>query len=144
MCVEGALTKIARCLRQGVRCASGTAAVEFAFVFPILVTLILGIYAVGSVMHSISSVRYALEDTARLLQINPALKQADLQSAMNKKLGYLGKQDFTLSISTEKDSYGSDIARLTVSYPYTVAVPFIPKYEGAYRLTSEVFLAVAR
>lgn len=144
MSVERVLAGLVRRLLQGLRCGSGTAAVEFAFVFPLLITLILGIYAVGSVMHSISSVRYALEDTARMLQINPAMTQADLQAAIQKKLGYLGAQSFTITMNTEKDGYGSNVAHLKVSYPYTVAIPFIPKYEGAYSLTSEVFIAIAR
>lgn len=133
-----------RRIREGVRCESGTAAIEFAFVFPLLIMLIVGIYAVGSVMHSISSVRYALEDTARMLQINPALTQADLQAAINRKLDHLGKQAFTLTMNVEKDSYGSSVAHLTVTYPYTVAIPFIPYHSDAYRQTSEIFLAIAR
>ncbi len=84
MCGERARSDPMQRIREGVRCESGTAAIEFAFVFPLLIMLIVGIYAVGSVMHSISSVRYALEDTARMLQINPALTQAELQASQQR------------------------------------------------------------
>jgi Flp pilus assembly protein TadG len=125
------------------RCSSGTAAVEFAFVFPLLIVLVLGIYSVGSVMHSISSVRYALEETARVLQMNPDLTQSDLQQVIDEKLTSYGKQAVTLTMAIAKDGFGSDIAHLTASYPYTIAVPFIPKYEGAYQQSVEIFLVIA-
>lgn len=143
MCADSVLPQRAvPRFRDLVRCSSGTAAVEFAFVFPLLIILVLGVYSVGAVMHSISSVRYALEETGRMLQMDHSLTESDLQTALNKKLDYLGKQEVTLSMTLEKDSYGSDIARLTASYPYTIAVPFVPKYEGAYQQTAEVFLVI--
>jgi Flp pilus assembly protein TadG len=129
-------------LRDLLRCSSGAAAVEFAFVFPLLITLVLGIYSVGAVMHSISSVRYALEETGRMLQMDHSLTEDDLQTVLNEKLDYLGKQEVTLDVTLEKDAYGSDIARLTATYPYTIAVPFIPRYEGAYQQTAQVFLVI--
>jgi len=143
VCAEAVLPRRAvRRIRGLLRCSSGAAAVEFAFVFPLLIMLVLGVYAVGAVMHSISSVRYALEETGRMLQMNHSLTESDLQTALNEKLENLGKQEVTLSVTLEKDAYGSDIARLTASYPYTIAVPFIPEYEGAYQQTAQVFLVI--
>ena len=143
MCAEAVSPRRAvRRIRGLLRCSSGAAAVEFAFVFPLLIMLVLGVYAVGAVMHSISSVRYALEETGRMLQMNHSLTESDLQTALNEKLENLGKQEVTLSVTLEKDAYGSDIARLTASYPYTIAVPFIPVYEGAYQQTAQVFLVI--
>jgi Flp pilus assembly protein TadG len=131
-----------RCLRLW-RCSGGTAAVEFAFVFPLLIILIIGIYSVGSLLHSISSVRYALEDTARLLQMDPSLTQGDLQELIDERLSSFGKQAVTLTMAVVEDASGSDIAHLTATYPYTLAVPFIPKYEGAYEQSVEIFLVIA-
>jgi Flp pilus assembly protein TadG len=124
-------------------CTAGTTAVEFAFVFPVLLVLLLGIYSVGSVMHCISSVRYALEETARTLQMNPELTQDDLQDAIDAKLHQYGDQAVTLTMAVETDEEGSNVARLTASYPYLIAVPFVPKYEGAYQLSVDIFLVIA-
>ena len=125
------------------RCNAGTAAVEFALIFPGLMVLLVGIYSVGSVMHCISSVRYALEETARTLQMNPTLTQDDLQEEIDSKLHQYGDQAVTVTMAVEKDADGSDIARLTASYPYLIAVPFIPKYEGAYQLSVDIYLVIA-
>ncbi|TMJ37851.1 MAG: pilus assembly protein [Alphaproteobacteria bacterium] len=125
------------------RCTSGTVAVEFAFVFPLLIVFVLGIYVVGSVMHCISSVKYALEETGRMLQMNSSLSQSDLQAAIDQKLTYYGKQAVTLTKTVDKDSYGSSVAHLTATYPYFIAVPFIPRYEGALTQSAEVYLVIS-
>ena len=143
MSANVAFTASRRCLFSLWRCTSGAVAVEFAFVFPVLIVFVLGIFAVGSVMHSISSVKYALEETARMLQMNKNLTQSDLQVAIDQKLTSYGKQAVTLSMTVDKDSFGSSVAHLTATYPYVIAIPFVPKYEGAYELTSEVFMVIA-
>lgn len=142
MCAETASSRPARRFRDLLRCSSGAAAVEFAFVFPLLTLLVLGIFGVGSVMHSVSNVHFALAETARKLQMNPTLTQSELQADLDKKLIVYGEEAVTLTMTVETDGYGSSIARLTARYPYTIAVPFIPKYEGAYQQTAEVFLVI--
>lgn len=144
MSAESSVQKAGRRLFKLWRCSSGVAAVEFAFVFPLLLIFMLGIYTVGSVMHCMSSVRYALEETARTLQLNPKLTVSDLQKTIDQRLTNFGKQAVTLTMSVQKDATGSDIARLTASYPYLIAIPFIPRYEGAYRQSVDIFLVITR
>jgi Flp pilus assembly protein TadG len=144
VCAKAALKHLIRRSFGLFRCSSGTAAVEFAFVFPLLLVMMVGIYSVGSVLHCISSVRYALEETARMLQMNPALTQGDLQKALETKLTNYGKEAFTLTMTMQKDAAGSDVARLTASYPYLIAVPFIPKYKGAYQQSVDIFLVITK
>jgi Flp pilus assembly protein TadG len=128
------------------RSCAGTAAVEFAFVCPILMVFLLGIYSVGSVMHCISSVRYALEETARMLQLNPKLTEDDLQEAIDTKLANYGSRvvTVTLTMNTETDEAGSEIAHLSASYSWLIAVPFIPRYDGAYEQSVDIFLVIAQ
>jgi Flp pilus assembly protein TadG len=103
----------------------------------------LGIFAVGSVMHCISSVKYALDETGRMLQMNTSLTEDDLQTAIDQKLTNYGSQAVTLTMTVDKDDFGSSVAHLTAPYPYQIAIPFVPRYEGSYELTSEVFLVIA-
>lgn len=142
MCARALLAKLTGRSFRLARCSSGVAAVEFAFVFPLLLIMIIGLYAVGSVLHCISSVRFALEQTARTLQLNPSLTQSDLQTVIDQKLVNYGKQAVTLTMTVSKDASGSDIAQLTASYPYLIAVPFIPKYQGAYQQSVDIFLVI--
>ena len=143
MSAEPAVTEPKPRLLSLWRCTSGTVAVEFAFVFPVLVVFVMGIFAVGSVMHCISSVKYALEETGRMLQMNTSLTEDDLQTAIDQKLASYGNQAVTLTMTVDKDDFGSSVAHLTATYPYQIAIPFVPRYEGSYELTSEVFLVIA-
>ena len=49
---------------------------------------------------------------------------------------------FAMKVTVSKDASGSDIAQLTASYPYLIAVPFIPKYQGAYQQSVDIFLVI--
>ncbi len=143
MCVEAAWARLVRNVRGLRRCARGAVAVEFAFVFPLLILLVVGVFSVGALMHSITNVRHALEETARMLQMDPDMTESELQTALNGKLAVYGDSAVTLSMTVQTDAFGSSIAHLSASYPYTVAIPFIPKYEGAYQQTAEVFLVIS-
>lgn len=143
MSAEPAMARLKPHLLSLWRCRSGAVAVEFAFVFPLLVVFVLGTFAVGSVMHCISSVKFALEETGRMLQMNTSLTQDDLQTAIDQKLSNYGNQAVTLSMTVDEDEFGSSVAHLTATYPYQIAIPYIPRYEGSYELTSEVFLVIA-
>jgi Flp pilus assembly protein TadG len=127
------------------QCARGTAAVEFALVCPALFVFLLGIYSVGSVMHCISSVRYALEETARMLQLNPTLTEEELQEAIDTKLANYGSRavTVTLTMNVDTDEEGTEIAHLSASYSWLIAVPFIPRYDGAYQQSVDIFLVIA-
>jgi hypothetical protein len=67
-----------------------------------------------------------------------------LQKALETKLTNYGKEAFTLTMTMQKDAAGSDVARLTASYPYLIAVPFIPKYKGAYQQSVDIFLVITK
>jgi Flp pilus assembly protein TadG len=143
VCAELAITDPKHRSSSVWRCTSGAVAVEFAIVFPLLIIFVLGIFTVGSVMHCISSVKYALEETARMLQMNSSLTQDDLQAAIDKKLTYYGDQAVTLTMTVDKDSFGSSVAHLTATYPFFMAIPYIPRYEGSYTQSAEVYLVIA-
>jgi Flp pilus assembly protein TadG len=84
VCAEVPWPWLLRRFQAMLGCSSGTAAVEFAFVFPLLIMLVIGIFSTGAVMHSISNVHYALEETARKLQMNPTLTESELQADLDK------------------------------------------------------------
>ena len=124
-------------------CASGVAGIEFAIICPLLVILIIGTFSVGWAMHCVSSVDYVLEQTSRILQLNPTLTQTALQSLLDKDLDQYGNQAVQLAMVVDKDSYGSNVAHLTASYSYEINVPLVAKYTGAITRKSDVFLTVS-
>jgi len=134
---------ISRALGRFIACRSAAAAIEFAMVFPLLVVLLFGTFAVGWSMHCISSAEYALEQTSRALQLDPTLTLASLQALLDKDLDNLGNQPVKLAMVTAKDTYGSNVAHLTATYTYQIEVPLVAKYSGTITRTSDVFLTVS-
>jgi Flp pilus assembly protein TadG len=109
---------------------------------PVLVIFVLATYGFGLAAHHVSSVSYALEDTARTLLLNPALTQSQLQTVLNGKLAPLGNTTVSLTKSLAKGVGDSDIAVLTVTYNFTIKVPFITTYSGSFSRSTNVFLTV--
>ncbi len=109
---------------------------------PVLILFVLATYGLGLAVHHVSSVSYALEDTARTLLLNPTLTQSDLQTVLNSKLAPLGNTTVSLTKALAKGVADSDIAVLTVTYNYTIQVPFITTYNGSFSRSTNVFLTV--
>ncbi len=121
---------------------SGAAAIEFAILMPVLILFVLATYGLGLAVHHVSSVSYALEDTARTLLLNPTLTQSDLQTVLNSKLAPLGNTTVSLTKTLAKGVADSDIAVLTVTYNFSIKVPFVATYNGSYSRSANVFLTV--
>ena len=76
-------------------------------------------------MHGVSSVDFALDRTARVLQLKPTLKTSELQKAIESVLKELGDQKVSVTMSTKTDTYGTQLAELTANYAFAVAIPFL-------------------
>lgn len=68
------------------RCREGGAAIEFAIVFPLLVTLLFGIFQIGVAYHNAGTVRYGLERAMRQVFLNPNLTAQQLEDALRGEM----------------------------------------------------------
>ncbi|WP_189478990.1 TadE/TadG family type IV pilus assembly protein [Mesorhizobium sp. M1E.F.Ca.ET.063.01.1.1] len=112
--------------------ASGGAAIEFALIVPFLVMLLFGIFAFGWSMNADSSVRYALEASARSLQLNNTLTQADIQTIATQKLQALGLQNVNVTITTDLPSGGFCMAHVNASYAFVINFPYFSDFPINY------------
>ncbi|TGS52029.1 pilus assembly protein [bacterium M00.F.Ca.ET.179.01.1.1] len=111
---------------------SGGAALEFALLAPFLIMLLFGIFAFGWSMNSISSVRYALEASARSLQLNNTLTQSDIQAIAKQKLQALGLQNVNVTVTTDPASGGFAMAHVNASYAFVISFPYFSNYPISY------------
>ncbi|RWA65444.1 pilus assembly protein [Mesorhizobium sp. M1C.F.Ca.ET.193.01.1.1] len=118
--------------------ASGGAAIEFALVVPFLIMLLFGIFAFGWSMNNMSSVRYALEASARSLQLNNTMTQSQIQAIATQKLQALGLQDVTVTIATDKPSGGFCIAHVNASYAFVIDFPLFSDFPISQSTTVNV------
>ncbi|CDX20807.1 TadE family protein [Mesorhizobium sp. ORS 3324] len=121
--------------------ASGGAAIEFALIVPFLIMLLFGIFAFGWSMNADSSVRYALEASARSLQLNNTLTQADIQAIATQKLQALGLQNVNVTITTDPASGGFCMAHVNASYAFVINFPYFSDFPISYATTVNVPLA---
>lgn len=117
---------------------SGGAGLEFALIAPFLVMLLFGIFAFGWSMHSVSSVRYTLETSARSLQLKNTLTQADIQSIATQKLQALGFKDVNVTIAIDPVSGGFRMAHLTAAYAFVIDFPYFSSFPINYATTVTV------
>lgn len=122
---------------------SGGAGLEFALIAPFLIMLLFGIFAFGWSMNSISSVRYTLEMSARSLQLQNTLTQADIQAIATQKLQALGLKDVVVTIVMDPASGGFRMAHLTASYAFVIDFPYFSAFPINYATTVTVPLVGA-
>ena len=106
-------------------CERGAAAIEFALTVPALVVLLTGGYAIGYAIHAMSSVHYALDETARALRLDPALTSEELQDILEEKLKPLSSQAPTLSMTSTARDDGGNLVELIASYGVEIKIPMI-------------------
>jgi hypothetical protein len=109
---------------------------------PVLLLFLTGAFVISWAIHGVSSVNYALEQTGRMLQLDPALDVTALQTAIDDKLSHLGKQAVTLSLSHEDPDGTVDIAHITAQYDFPIKIPMLPAYSISYQRTTTVVLPV--
>ncbi|MDX8466073.1 pilus assembly protein [Mesorhizobium sp. VK23B] len=118
--------------------ASGGAAIEFALIVPFLIMLLFGIFAFGWSMNSESSVRYALEASARSLQLDNTMTQAQIQAIATKRLQALGLKDVNVTITTDPPSGGFKMAHVNASYAFVISFPYFSDFPINYSTTVNV------
>ena len=119
------MTRRAASWRRCLADRAGAAALEFALVFPVLATFILGIWYVGWAFNCGSEVRHAVELGSRIYITNPSATASDLQTAVSSHLTDVAISSVTLN--TSQVAIGTATSQhITYSYQATAPIPFIP------------------
>jgi Flp pilus assembly protein TadG len=106
---------------------SGAAAVELALVLPVFCALIFGIFNYGWALYVGSDVRHAIERCSRLLLVDPDTTQTELREAVSGRLKVARIEDLDLQLTNQTLDGGTPVARISWTYSYAVAVPFVPQ-----------------
>ena len=120
----------------------GSASVEFALLSPIFILFLLGIFVLGWAMHCFQSVRLALEQGGRALQINETLTEQDLASLVRSKLKSIGDPTISITLSDDTSIPGVKAKNLSARYGISIPIPFYGAYEATYSTSVKVPLAI--
>jgi Flp pilus assembly protein TadG len=103
--------------QRWLRDRRGASAVEFALVAPAFSTMLIGLFVLGWSMHCISSLRLALEESGRALQIDQTLTATQLTALVRGELRAIGDPNVTVKLADDTSIAGVKMARITWSSP---------------------------
>jgi Flp pilus assembly protein TadG len=104
----------------------GASAVEFSIVGPMFLLLLIGIILAGWYMNVLSSLRLALEESGRALEIDDDLTQTQLAAIVTDKLSAIGDTNVTVTLADDTTVTGVTMKRVTATYTLNINFPFLP------------------
>lgn len=125
-------------LKSCSRAAAGSAAIEFAVLAPVLLMVLFGVTFLGKMYFDQSTLQTAVESAGRMITLNSAVTQAQLQTAIQNQIGIIGNPTVTVTYApTTLD--GVSVEHLSASMTKTYAVPLLKKYTFTYK--SDTYVA---
>ncbi len=111
-----------RCLGANQR---GIAAVEFAYVFPVMLVFVIGIIECGRIVWTNYSLQTAVEDTARYVLANQKATDTQISTFASGRLDLLNPADLTISVARDTVT-GVNFVSVSAVYSFTVAANIVP------------------
>ena len=108
----------------GLAHEGGAAAIEFAIVSSVFISLVLGIFWLGWGLYCGSDVRHGVERASRIYLSNPQATDQQFETAVGANLGVAHLSDVGFSITKPVIS-GAQVAQIAWTYNYTVQIPFM-------------------
>lgn len=115
----------------------GASAVEFAIVSPVFLALLYGLFQVGWALHCASSVRYALEESARSVMLDENFSSGAVEAMMRARLTDIANPEIQVDLSTEEQT-GVELVHLHATYVHEMVIPFLPSYEVTFNQQASV------
>lgn len=117
-----------------LRDEGGTAAIEFAIVSIAFLSFVFAIAYMGIILFTNATLQWAVEDGARLAEINPAATQSDISDAVNNYLGSIDAETASVSYSVSQSGStktGTILASVSESYIVPLINDFTINYEAS-------------
>lgn len=117
----------------------GTTIVEFAFVFPVFVSLVMGLFYLGMGFFGIHQAQAATDKAARIAYTMDAPTSSQIQELVASQLGTVMGGTFTPAVQMT-DKYGQTYANIEITYEYLPVIPFMPEVSYKTKVSSEVLV----
>jgi Flp pilus assembly protein TadG len=116
-------------MKKQMRDERGATAVEFAFILPLLIVLVLGIAEFGRAFQVSGTLSAAAREGVRVmaLQNDPAAARAAVRNAATSLDPALTDAQIAITPATCPQTGGSTSVRLTINYP----MPFLTDFFGS-------------
>lgn len=126
-----------RLLRRLAACDRGAAAVEFAIISMVLITLLIGIVDFGRTLYVKNQLSFLADQAARAVLLDPGIADATLEADLRADFSAGTAADLTVTITSEIVS-GTDFRVLSVNYPITLFIPNLSASDLTLSVTRRV------
>ena len=131
------MMKTPRHIARFVRNASGAAAVEFAIISTVFITMIFCIIYLGIILHTNATLQWAVENSVRSAVIAESTTQAQMTTKVNGLLSQMNMPNAD-SVSYAVSGTAPPIATLTANLTRTYTVPLLGSYTMNYTATAKM------
>lgn len=109
-------------LLRAAKCERGAAAVEFAIISMVLISLCVGIVDFGRTLYVKNQLAFLADQATRSVLVNPAITNAQLQATLEADFNAGDPDDLAVNIAAETVA-GTSFRVITISYPMTLFIP---------------------
>ncbi len=103
----------------------GAAAVEFAFVLPVILIIFMGIFEIAMLLYARSTLQFGVDKAARFAIVNQSSTLADLETKVAEEIGEtMNTSGVTVAVTSETVS-GVDFLVIQASKDYDFSLPFM-------------------
>lgn len=122
----------------------GTAAIEFAFISLIFITIVFGIFETGRVFWTLNSLQFAAEQASRYALVDSDATEDEI---IEKFIENMNRIEITegnpeITVSQDVDINGINFAIVDATYTFTTYMPFLPANLGTLSLDASSRQAV--
>ena len=108
--------------RRLARSDRGSAAIEFALVAMMAISVFLGIIEFGRGLYMRNEMTYAVDIAARKILTNPLVSEAELETLIRESITFGASSELNVGFGTETIN-GISFRILLVTYPITLLIP---------------------
>jgi len=103
---------------------SGSVAVEGAFIFPVLLTIIYGIIELCRALYANFELDYAIDKTSRYAMVHTDAKPSEIEAQFNNELVNLNANNLiSFNISEVANADNTRTANISASYKFELFIP---------------------
>lgn len=116
------MNKFVRMLRD----KSGSAAVDFAFAFPVLITLMLGTIQLGVYLQASGTLRHALGEGIRYAKVYPDATTEEVLDEVRSEMPVMNLDNISQLSFVRGTSNGAAYGQISIAYRLEPMMPLVP------------------
>lgn len=105
---------------------SGSGSVDFAFAFPVLITLMLGTIQLGMYLQASSTLQHALGEGIRYAKVYPDATTTEVLDEVRSEMPAMDLDKISRLGFVRGTSNGAAFGRITIAYRLEPMIPLVP------------------